>query len=227
MIGCRDLDTVRDPPDFKGEEEVLPLTRGMMFAAFVFGWLSGASAFASGLCATVMDYARLPLPAASLNVRSLMTGKSYVAKTDKSGSACLPELPEGLYSVEASLVGFLHVRYYPVRLIAAEKVALSFSLPFGDLTEGGFSEESTLSGTLLKGGSPVESAQVCITETSGGSRTCTVTNDLGEYALIGPAGTYTTEIRTRDGKIYKSKIDMSVQDIYRNRLSVDANAQKR
>jgi hypothetical protein len=146
--------------------------------------LTGSPVFASTLCAAVMDYARLPLPSVSLNATNLATGKAYVARTDKNGTACFVDIPEGLYSVEASLTGFLHVKYFPVRVTPSAKERLSFWLPFAEVTEGGIGQESTLSGTLLNNGSPLESAEVCMIRTVGASRTCTVTNDLGEYALV-------------------------------------------
>ncbi len=183
--------------------------------------LAGSSAFAADLCAKVMDYGRMPLPAASVNAANLRTGESYVAKSDKSGTACFLGLPEGLYSVEASLSGFLHVRYYPVRVVAMAKQRISFWLPLGEITEGGLGDESTLSGTLVQAGSPVEAAEICIAATARTPRKCTVTNDLGEYALQVPAGMYTVEVHTRDGKEHMSKVDVSAPGIYRNRLSVD------
>jgi hypothetical protein len=135
-------------------------------------------------------------------------------------------MPEGLYSVEASLPGFLHVKYYPVRTVPMAKQTLSFSLPFAEITEGGLGGESTLTGTLLAAGLPVESAEVCIIGVAGGPRTCTVTNELGEYALWGPAGVYLTEIHTREGRAYKSKVDMSAPGFYRNRLTLEASGNK-
>jgi hypothetical protein len=167
-----------------------------------------------------MDYAQLPLPSASLNATNLTTGKAYAARSDKSGGACFSSIPEGLYSIEASLAGFLHVKYFPVRVTSSATERLSFWLPFGEITEGGIGQESTLSGTLLDGNSPVESAEVCLIGTGGAPRTCTVTNDLGEYALVVPSGAYQAETRTRDGKVYKSTINASVPGIYRNRLTL-------
>jgi hypothetical protein len=171
-----------------------------------------------------MDLGRMPLPSASVTATNLASGKSYAARSDKNGTACFSGIPEGLYAIEASLTGFLHVRYYPVRVVPTVKQTLSFWLPFGEITEGGLGEESTLSGTLLKGGTPVEGAEVCMATAIGSQRTCTVTNDLGEYRLLGPAGIYRTEIRTKDGKVYKSKVDMSAPGTYRNRLSLDGGS---
>jgi hypothetical protein len=152
---------------------------------------------------------------------NLQSGKSFAGKTDKDGQVCLSGIPEGLYAVETHLMGFLHVRYYPVRVVALARQKLSFSLPFAEITEGGLGDESTLTGTLLKAGAAVVSAEVCMIKLPGDAKTCTATNDVGEYVLLGPAGTYQTEVRTIDGAIYGSRINMSVPGIYRNQLTLD------
>jgi hypothetical protein len=180
---------------------------------------------AADLCATVLDITHLPLPSASVNVESLATGKAYLARADQRGTACL-SVPEGLYSVEASLTGFLHVKYYPVRATAEAKQNLIFWLPLGEIREGPFGGDSTLSGTMLSRGAPIESADVCVIGPGGAPRTCTVTNDLGEYALVVPPGAYETEIRTRDGHVYRSRVDISTPGVYRNRLSLSAGMAK-
>ena len=200
--------------------------RSVGATALVLILLSGFPIFASELCATVMDYARLPLPSASITATNLTTGRSYSARSDSKGMACLSDVPEGLYSVEASLAGFLHVKYYPVRAVPFAKQALSFWLPFAEIEEGGLGDESTLSGTLLRGIAPVQAAEVCLVAATGTPRTCTLTNDLGEYALLVPAGVYLTEIHTKDGRVYKSQIDMSAPGIYRNRLSLDGKSDR-
>jgi hypothetical protein len=183
---------------------------------------------ASVLCATVMDLARLPLAAASLNATSLRTGKAYAAVADRTGIACFSNVPEGLYSVDASLAGFLHVKYYPVRVAASSPVNLSFYLPFSEIEEGGVGQEATISGTLLdERGSPVKSAEVCAIGDNAFARSCTVTNDLGEYALVLNVGVYRAEVRTREGRVFRSNIDVSSPGIYRDRVSVDGRGEVR
>lgn len=206
---------------------MLPLRLNKGAAAFVVLLLVGCQAFGSELCASVMDYARLPLPTATVNATNLVAGETYTARTRKDGTTCFTGITEGLYSVEAFLDGFLHVRYYPVRVTASTKQTLSFWLPFGEITEGGLSRESTVSGTLRKGGSPVQSAEVCITGSSGAPKSCTSTNDLGEYALVVPAGVYRASIRLKDGKIHQSLLDLSVPGVYRDRLSFEDDHDRR
>jgi hypothetical protein len=174
-----------------------------------------------------MDYAKLPLPSATITATNLGTGKAYQARSHKDGSACISEVPEGLYSVEASLTGFLHVKYFPVRITASETAKLSFWLPFGEIEEGGIGQESTVSGTLLSRGLPAEAAEICLLRVDTAAKSCTITNDLGEYALVVPPGAYDTEVRTKGGAVYKSRIDVSTPGIYRNRLSLETAGGRR
>jgi len=185
-------------------------------------FLMGSLAQAAVLCTAVVDPTHLPLPKASVTATDLHSGKSYSTQSDKRGKACFEAVPEGLYSVEAGLTGFLNVRYYPVRVSAGEQSNLSFALPIGEITEGGVSQDSTLSGTLKLNGVSLQEAEVCVTgKGSAALRKCVVTDELGEYALIVPAGDYDTEVRLRNGKVYPPKVDLSVPGVYNNRVTLD------
>jgi hypothetical protein len=172
---------------------------------------------ASSLCARVTDSAGLPLRNAWINVASLKTNKLYTGQADSDGRACISNLPEGLYSVEAGLTGFLNVRYYPVRVKYPAVEQLQFLLPFGEITEGLLSQEATVAGTLKDGETPVEHANICILELERNTRvTCETTNDLGEYAFSLPPGMYAVETRMPGGAVNRSKIDVSTAGSYRN-----------
>lgn len=195
---------------------MLQLNRSALLKLCSLSLLAAPCAWASVLCATVMDYAQLPLPTVSLTIINLTTGKAYQGRTDKSGVACVANLPEGPYSVEASLAGFLHVKYFPVHVVTANKQNLRFWLPFAELSEGGITEDSSISGTLSWHGSTLPFAEVCLSRQT--SRTCTTTNDLGEYALVVAAAEYEAEVRSNKGTIFRSSIDLSTPGVYRNRI---------
>lgn len=142
---------------------------------------------------------------------------------DTNGKACIEHLPEGLCSVEASSSGsgFLNVKYYPVRVVFPEDVNLSFRLPFGEIGEGGLLSEAILSGTLMDQGKPSGDVKICLFE---GSKSlpfaCTVTNDLGQYALIVPPGKYRLELSRAVARIFTATIAVPVPGYYRNRVSM-------
>ncbi len=182
-----------------------------------------SSAKAASLCVSVLDPSNLPLPDASVNAVNLATNRRIGGRTDRAGKACLSALSEGLYSVEVGLIGFLNVRYYPVRIAPVVMHELRFQLPFSEITEGSLAQEATLSGTLKENGIPVQSAKICIFENGreGALPTaCGVTDDLGEYAIVVPTGVYTIELRLPRGSIQRSKVDLSVPGFHRNSLNV-------
>ena len=127
------------------------LTRCTVLTALLVcaaGFLTNLTA--SELCVVVIDEANLPLPNAWINVTRMLKPtadannspiKAYNSSTDAKGAACLA-IPEGTYSVEVGLTGFLNVRYYPVRLMYPYGRRLNFQLPIGDVTEDGVTAEA-------------------------------------------------------------------------------------
>src|SRR5262245_51077628 len=112
------------------------------FAAAILLVGLGRPLAAASLCVHVTDPANLPLPDASLTAVNLVTGKIFSERTDRSGKACASAVPEGLYSVEVGMAGFLNVRYHPVRIGPAAASSLKFQLPFGEITEGPLAQEA-------------------------------------------------------------------------------------
>ena len=159
---------------------------------------------------------------AAVKVVSLLDiGKRFTTKTDADGKACAAEVPEGLYSVEASMAGFLNVRYYPVRVSFPRGANLSFQLPFGDISEGGTQPEAILSGTLRDKGKPRSGIRICLFENAAANPVgCGVTNDLGEYVVTVPPGKYWLELSELLQKISRTKIDLSNSGYYRDKVSL-------
>jgi hypothetical protein len=189
---------------------------GLMAAAFC----TVTSLTAAELCVKVTDYGDLPLPQAVVSVINLAKANEYRARTDSKGSACIVGVEEGLYSVEAGLEGFLNVRYHPVRITYPAKTQLTFRLPFSEITEGGLAQDVMLSGTLQHEGKPFSIARVCVVSGKANDRRCVTATELGEYALSVPPGVYTVDVRTAQGAEYRTKVDVSVAGIYRNRITI-------
>jgi hypothetical protein len=177
----------------------------------------------SEICADIVDYSGLPLPNSSLVATNLQTGKSFTTKSNYAGRACLGKVPEGLYSIEAGLRGFLNVRYYPVRVRFPDRPNLKFQLPFSEITEGGLGQDAILSGTLQDKDAPLEGAEVCVLQQDGTRAACTITNELGEYALTVSPGSYKGEIKAANGKVYRSIINLSRPGLYRNQFALQAD----
>lgn len=167
---------------------------------------------AGTVCAYITDPGDQPLPHATMSVSSLLVrSQNHAAKTDRDGKVCIDHIPEGIYAVEVSLTGFMNVRYHPVRVVFPHAVHLAFRLPFGDVNGDTFSAESTLSGTLKRKGDPVAGIKICLFH-SGATLppVCDSSDEIGEYALIVPAGKYEVEMSERGKELApRRSIDLS------------------
>jgi hypothetical protein len=198
-----------------------------IFVAVALAGGAGATA-ASTLCVRVVDPANLPLPAAWVNIAELKTSALYTLQTDTAGKACATKLPEGLYSVEVGLTGFLNVRYYPVRVTTDWTKELEFRLPLGEAIYESVSQEAIFSGTLKTDEGGLAGAKICVKGTANDRLiTCTTTNDLGEYVLVVPPGSYNIELRAPGGRIYQSKIAAPAVGQYRDRISIPVDPDKK
>jgi Carboxypeptidase regulatory-like domain len=193
----------------------------LVLAIAISGFFGAAHALlASSLCAEVVDVTEAPLPNATINIVSLSDpSKRASAITGSNGKACVSQLPEGLYAVEAGLTGFLNVRYYPVRIEFPNNVHLSFRLPFGDIGEGGIEPDAIVSGTLEDAGHATSGIKICLLQHEGAVPTaCTVTNDLGQYALTVPPGKYRVEVTRLSKTLFSGSLDLSSPGSYVNKL---------
>lgn len=201
---------------------MIPQTK--IFAAIILPAIAATTLYSSELCVTVDDELRLPLPGAWTNAAELMTGKTYTGITDKEGRACF-KLPEGVYSVEAGHIGYLNVRYYPIRVAAGRAMPdTTLLLPVGDVLEGEIAKDSVLSGSVSLDGKPVQSDQVCLLK-KGTHETvsCALTNEFGEYALTVPPGIYDLEVHTWKKTLFSSTEDLSSPGSHRKRIVVRSN----
>jgi hypothetical protein len=171
------------------------------------------------MCAFVSTWEGLFVRGARVSALNLATAKRYETRSDSKGRACLSEIPEGLYSVEASVVN-MNVRYYPILVGTERTKELTFRLPAGVNSEGPIVNLTFLSGTLRLGDEPLDWAYLCLTKRdSSGIPICVLTNDLGEYALEVDPGLYDVEICTGKKLVYKSVLDVTSAGFYRERIS--------
>jgi hypothetical protein len=192
--------------------------------------------FASELCVAVISPGGVPLPEVSVNVTGLLSGKAgkdappevYHARTDHNGRACLT-VREGAYAVEVGRLGFMNVRYLPVRVKYPEPVRLEFELPTDGVLEERWANDVLVSGTLRLDGEPMDVKTICLFSENGSDTepvTCGYTNQLGEYALTVPPGRYRVTIRTFHGQEYESHLDLPSTGWCWNRVSIGKSTEK-
>ena len=181
----------------------------------------------SSLCATITteEPDREGLPRATLEIIDLNNPSvQYSAAANKEGRACVPKMADGIYSVEASSSGFMHVRYYPVRVAYPDNIDLTFRLPFGEIREGGIGTDVVVSGTLREKGVPLDGVRICLSRQDPTAVvTCTDTNDLGQYAAIVRTGKYRVELSRLNKSITVTIVDFPTPGIYRNLFTVETH----
>ena len=86
------------------------MVRRVLFSVCVVALMASAVSFAATtgrLKGTVVDNEELPLPGVTVQLSSdVLIGGPQIAITDPTGSFTFSALPVGMYTVEASLVGF-------------------------------------------------------------------------------------------------------------------------
>ena len=192
----------------------------------IFAFLSLASVCtAAQLCVTVSDPVNLPVGRAWVVVANLSnTEKRFTATTDKNGKACIKAIPEGAYSVEAGAVGFMNVRYYPLRIQPVRDGELTFRLPIGEIREGGIHEDAVLTGTIRSPDNPSPHARICLLQKADeGVVSCTIADEIGQFAISVPPGRYIVEVTERDQRPVRREIDLTRRGIHRKKLLDNTN----
>ena len=177
----------------------------------------------AALSGQVVDAGGQPLAGASVAVTPLTSDSPPIhLTTSKEGTFAVQLLPEGLYSVEVSSLGFLNVRYYPVAVKFPGGSELTVLLPVGEISEGGIQTEATLSGTLLGKGTAALAARICVGRIGDNSQTkCTDTNELGQYAISVSPGTYLVQVTQKQKEVLRRRMNLSKPGIYRNLIKLN------
>lgn len=200
------------------------------------GWLAARAALAIlTLCASgtiglanvalsgrVVDETGGPLPGAKVTAHKV-SGEQFdeSSQTDSQGRYSFPELPDGEYSIEGTLAGFVSVSYKPVRIYFPAQVAWNFVLSVAAFGGDAVYASSELVGELRWKGARVSRANVCLITPGGPHRpVCTATNRLGQYFLDVPPGTYIVTVDGEGGLKSRQPLDMTAAGEYRNKITL-------
>jgi hypothetical protein len=157
-----------------------------------------------------------------ITVRKLSGDKfDASSQTDSGGSYSFPELPDGEYSVEATLRGFVGVSYKPVRIYFPAQVRRDFVLAVAFVGGDAVYASSELVGELIWKGARVPRANICLFRLDGPYRpTCTSTNGLGQYYLDVPPEKYNSTVSGDGGLSVSQSLDLSTPGEYRNKIKL-------
>lgn len=180
-----------------------------------------SSLISSSICVEILNVADYTIPLSEVRIVNLNSGEVVSVSADAKGRGCTRALAEGAYSVEASSGGYVSVRYQPVEVIFPGEVTLSFRLPIGVIREAGIAKDSTVHGTLIGEGRPLESVRICLYAPGNRQATaCSTTNELGQYALAVPPGKYVARIHRMQVELRTLPLDLPAPGSYHNRLSL-------
>jgi hypothetical protein len=143
------------------------------------------------------------------------------SQTDSGGSYSFPELPDGEYSVEATMRGFMGVSYKPVRIYFPAQVRRDFVLAVAFVGGDAVYASSQLVGELMWKGARVPRANICLSRLDGPYRPiCTTTNRLGQYYLDAPPEKYNITVNGDGGLSSSQPLDLSAAGEYRNKIAL-------
>ncbi len=181
------------------------LLRLLLFAACL------PSAQAGNLCVTTRDPAGQSLPGVSVTIAKRTDEAASLpfaptqTRTDAAGQACFFQIPDGSYSVELALHGFLTATYQPIRVDVLRPASLAVGMLFGQVIELDISRIARITGVIRFRDEPAAEARICVYE--GDSRhpaNCSRPDRFGQFGLLVEPGAYVLEV-TRQDKVYLRK----------------------
>ena len=161
-----------------------------------------------------------PLRDATVRLHKL-SGEQFdeSSQTNSEGHYFFREVPDGEYSVEGSLTGFVSVSYKPIRIYFPANVECNFVLRAAAFGGDAVYSTSELVGELRWRGDRVPIAKICLATAAEPSRqACTTTNRLGQYFLDVTPAVYIVTVDNEAGLHVRQRLDMSAAGEYRNKI---------
>ncbi len=172
------------------------------------------------LSGQVADQSGSPLQSVAVTLHKL-SGDHFdeSSLTDSRGRYSFADLPDGEYSLEAELRGFVSVRYKPLRIYFPADVERNFVLELAGFGHDGVYASSKLVGELFWRGARVSTASICLNRADQSQQpVCTVTNGLGQYVIDVPSAVYVVTVDRGAGLHTEETLDLSTAGEYRNKL---------
>ncbi len=168
----------------------------------------------------VSDASNAPIFGATVTLQMIARpSETFTTKTNKDGVYEFPEVPDGNYSIEASVKGHITVRYFPVRIRYPFGYERDFRLPADEIYETDVADKAHVAGELHLADRPVGGVRVCLRHR--GDEACTVTNRLGQYSLLVRPGRWQVVVIQRDHEIiWRQGLFLPKPGEYRDQIQI-------
>ena len=169
------------------------------------------SAVGGNLCVTTKDPTGQPLPGVTVMITKQKDAAASIpfdvtqTRTDSNGKACFFQIPDGSYSVELTMHGFLTATYRPVRVDILRPALFEMVMLFGQVIELDVSRIARISGVLRFRNETNAEARICVYDNDSRNLVnCSRSDRFGQFGLLVEPGTYFIEV-TRKDTVYLRK----------------------
>jgi hypothetical protein len=174
----------------------------------------------------VSDASNAPIAGATVTLQ--MIGKpqeTFTAKTGKDGIYEFREVPDGSYSIEAGMKGYVSVRYAPIHILFPFGFERDFRLPADEVYESDAPDKAHVAGELKVADKPIGGVRVCLRRRQ--EEFCTTTNRLGQYSLLVPPGSWLAVVTAQKDKsvLWRQRLQLAKPGEYRDQIHIRIVAQ--
>jgi hypothetical protein len=171
----------------------------------------------------ITDFSGAALSGATVRVLSL-NDRSEIgrAKSGADGLYAVRDIPDGTYSLEASLSGYLSVAYYPVRVEFPKTYNLNYQLPALITNPDELRTEARVFGVAMLGLKLVGGLKVCLSKPgSADLPSCGYTDGMSRFFIAVPAGGYELSVFNGGNLCATHKLGMLVTGDLRRDIVID------
>ena len=181
------------------------------------------SAVGGNLCVTTKDPAGQTLPGVTVMITKQKDAAASIlfdvtqTRTDSNGKACFLKIPDGSYSVELTMHGFLTATYQPVRVDILRPALFEMVMLFGQVIELDISRIARISGVLRFRNETNAEARICVYDDD--SRllvNCSRSDRFGQFGLLVEPGTYLIEVTRKDTVYLKKSVTIPDAGTFRD-----------
>lgn len=191
----------------------------MRLVVAIFVLAAAGTLGADPVTGRVSDPSNLPLAGATVVLQLVSRpAEPVIVKTDKSGIYEIKEVPDGVYSIEASKKGYVSVRYHPIRIRYPHGYEQDFELPLDEVYSGHEPGMAHLAGELRLADKPVAGVRLCLSRRR--HQSCSLTNRFGQYSMEVAPGDYQARVYHQHDLVWRQSVRLPSPGEYRNLIQI-------